>query len=100
MRGVGYAAWSMGDVGGVEVEAVERGLAACAVDDQLHCDGGLLPEVIDGHVVAVAVGVDGDDLGAAVEIDADVSAAGDEELDEVGIKPAQRAGAAIDDRDV
>ncbi|HRY11261.1 MAG TPA: hypothetical protein P5544_14935 [Candidatus Nanopelagicales bacterium] len=88
---------AVGDVGGVEVEAIEFGLAAGAVHDEIGGDRGLSAMIVEGDVVAVAAAVHGDDLGVAAHVDVDGVAAGDEEFDEVGVEAAQRAGAVVDD---
>ena len=97
MTGDVYAVWAVGDVGGVEVEAGEVGSSSGTVNDEVGGDRRLVTVVVEGDVEAVTGGSDVDDLGGAMDVDADGVAAGDEEFDEVGVEATQRAGAVVGD---
>lgn len=86
------AAWAVGNVGGVKVETSEFGLAPGAVDDEIGGDRRAVTVVIEGDVEAAIGGLDVDDLGVAMDVDADVIATGNEEFDEVGSKPRSGRG--------
>lgn len=91
------AAWTVGDVGSVEVEAGEVGLAVAAVNDEIDADRGVVAVVVEGDLEAATRCSDAGDLGVAVDVDADDATPRNEEFDEVGIEASQGAWAVVDD---
>ena len=85
------------DAGGVEAQVGQLRDPSRAVDDEVGLDRLLRAGVLEGDLVATVGGPHVHDGGGAAQVDADLSAAVDEELDEVGVEALQRALAAVDD---
>jgi len=92
-----HAALAPLDAGGTETQVGEVGDAARAVDDEIGLDRLAVARALQGDPITPAVSLDSGDGGGLSQVDPDLTAAMDQELDEIGVETLQRALAAVDD---